>query len=375
MVPHIRSPQTRLLIAWLVIIALLITLGIIFIYSSSSIFAMEHYHEPHYFVLKQLMGLIIGLGGLVICRRIPFHTIQRFSPYLFLAAAGITALTLVPQLGVMIHGSRRWIAIAGISFQPSEFLKIAFIIYLAYILTKKQYHVRSFMYGYAPFLLIIGITAIILLQQPDFGQAITLGITAFMLFFIAHIHLAYLVGTLALVFPLIGVLIYFKPYRFQRILIFLNPWKDPQGAGFQIIQSLIAIGSGNVTGVGIAQSKQKFFYLPMQHTDFIFSIIAEETGFIGSCVIIFLYCSFLVVGLKLATKISERFSCYLILGYIFLVTIQAIMNICVTTGLLPTKGLGLPFISFGNSALIAHLCMIGVIINAVHASHASTTSL
>lgn len=350
-----------ILTIFLGVVAFLVIIGLIFIYSSSSVFALEKFGSAQYFVKKQLLGLLLGLGSFFIFSAIPVKYLQKLAPLFFFGALALTTLTLIPQLNVKIHGSSRWLALPFLTFQPSELLKVAFIPYIAYFLEKKKFKLSSFRQGYLPFLVIIGTTAGLLLAQPDFGQALTVSVTALLMFFIIHTNMRYMIYTLIPLIPLTGLLIVLKPYRFQRILTFLDPWKDPQGAGFQIIQSLIAIGSGNITGVGIAQSRQKFFYLPMQHTDFIFSIIAEETGFIGASIIIGLYMLFLYLGVQLAWHIRNIFCMLTIIGFVILISLQAIINIFVTTGLVPTKGIGLPFISYGNSALIAHLCMIGII--------------
>lgn len=344
------------------IVALVIT-GFIFIYSSSSIFALERFGSAHYFVKKQALGLLIGLVGLCIARFIPLNWIKRHTPLLFFGSLGLTMLTLVPFIGQRIHGSSRWINLFGFGFQPSELLKIAFILYMAHFLAKKQMHAGSFKHSYFPFLCILGTSAVVLLKQPDFGLTFTLTTTAFILLFIAQFKTKHLLITLSGVLPLGLALILFKPYRLKRILTFLDPWSDPQGAGFQIIQSLIAIGSGNRYGVGIAHSKQKFFYLPMQHTDFIFSIIAEETGFLGSCLLITLFGLFLYSGMRLAWQLKDSFSTFATLGFIVMTSLQSIINIAVATGLVPTKGTGLPFVSYGNTSLVCNLIMIGLIIN------------
>jgi cell division protein FtsW len=330
------------------------------------VYALERHGSADYFVKKQLKGLLLGLIGLIVCRFIPLEFIKRCTPWIFFLSLFLCFLTLVPGFGLSIHGSNRWISIAGFGFQPSEPLKMAFIMYLSYLLAKKQYRLSSLIHGYIPLLAIVGITALALLKQPDFGQTVTLTLTSCILFFIAECQTKHLLLTFGSVIPIGIVLICAKPYRLKRILTFLNPWNDPQGAGFQIIQSLIAIGSGNVTGVGIAHSKQKFFYLPMQHTDFIFSIIAEETGFLGSLFLIGLYILFLYVGLKIARALDDPFSFYTITGFVILTTLQAVINLFVATGLVPTKGLGLPFISYGNSALLVNLCMLGIILNCVY---------
>ncbi len=356
-------------------IALLIVIGLIFIYSSSSVFALDKFGSPHYFVKKQLVGILLGLCGLVFFRLIPLDILKRLTPFLFFGSLMLTMLTSVSWLSSTIHGSRRWIHMGSLSFQPSELLKISVILYMAYFLSKKHYRLRSFVFGYLPFMCILGLASLVLLQQPDFGQTVALCAMAFMLFFIAQLKTIHVIATFAPLVPVGMILIYLKPYRFQRILTFLNPWQDPQGAGFQIIQSLIAIGSGNVWGIGIAQSKQKFFYLPMQHTDFIFSIIAEETGLVGSCLLMCIYIFFLYTGLRIAWHLKDPFGIFTTLGFVILTSLQTLINLCVTTGLLPTKGIGLPFVSYGNSALVAQLCIIGVIINCVQTEKLSTTML
>lgn len=350
---------------FLVDIALLVIFGLIFIYSSSSIFALEKCGSAQYFVKKQLIGLLLGITALFILKSIPLRVYRKLAPLFFFGTLLLTALTFIPQLTVRIHGSSRWLSLLGITFQPSELLKVSFIPYIAYFLEKKKFELSSFFNGYLPFLVIVGMTSGLLLLQPDFGQAVTLGITAFILFFILHTNMKHILYTLIPLIPAVILMVFLKPYRFQRILTFLDPWKDPQGAGFQIIQSLIAIGSGNVAGVGIAQSRQKYFYLPMQHTDFIFSIIAEETGFLGASIVIILYILFLYGGIRLAWHLKSTFAMLTTLGYVILISLQAIINLFVATGLMPTKGIGLPFISYGNSALVASLCMVGIIIACV----------
>ncbi|MGE0206302.1 MAG: putative lipid II flippase FtsW [Candidatus Babeliales bacterium] len=346
-------------------IAALIVIGLLFIYSSSSVFAFERLGSSFYFVKKQLIGLSLGLIGLLLFRIVPLELIKNASPYLFLSSLVATMLTFVPGLSLRIHGSNRWLSLPGLSFQPSELLRIFLIIYLAYFLSKKEGKLGSFFSGFFPFLIIVGAPCLILLAQPDFGMAVTIASTSFMLFFVIHFSSYLFFGTLGIAIPVILLLIFKYPYRLKRIAIFLNPWNDPQGAGFQIIQSLIAIGSGSFWGTGVSHSKQKFFYLPMQHTDFIFSIIAEETGFIGATLLIALYVVFLYVGMRIAWQLKDLFSVLVVLGFVILTSLQAVINLAVTTGLAPTKGIGLPFVSYGNSALICGLCMVGLVMNCV----------
>jgi cell division protein FtsW len=310
---------------------------------------------------KQLAGLAVGIVGFIAIQYIPIKMMAQFSPYCFFASLFLTALTLIPRITQQIHGSARWLKLPGVTFQPSELLKLTLILYLAHCIANqtKKY---SFWHGYVPILSILIIPSLILLKQPDFGLTVTLFLTTLMLLFVAQFELSHVLITLLSLLPIAAGLIFMRAYRLKRVLTFLNPWQDPHGAGFQIIQSLIAIGSGGLTGVGIAHSRQKFFYLPMQHTDFIFSIIAEETGFIGCCLLVSLYVLFLYFGIKIALQLPNFFAKFTILGFVILTSLQTIINIAVATGLLPTKGIGLPFISYGKTALICNIWMIGIII-------------
>lgn len=341
----------------------LIVIGLLFIYSSSSVYALQNFGFAHYFVKKQLLGLALGCGAFFLSRYLSLQLIESVTPLFFLFSLGLTFLTLLPKMGVLIHGSSRWLNIGFFSFQPSELLKVSLIMYLAHFLARKEGKRFTFTHSYLPFLIIMGLVSCVLLLQPDFGLTVTLLLTSFILFFIADFPLKHLLMTALICLPAVGILIFRYPYRLKRIFTYLNPWEDPQGAGFQIIQSLIAVGSGNWWGSGISHSKQKFFYLPMQHTDFIFSIIAEETGFIGSSIIIFLYLLFLYFGFKIAWQLKKPFYVFTTLGFVLLLSLQALINIFVVTGLLPTKGIGLPFISFGSSGLVCSMAMLGIIAN------------
>ncbi len=341
----------------------LILIGLMFIYSSSSVFALEQFGSAHYFLKRQALYLIPGLFIFVFFAKIPLDLLRRLVPWMFIFSLGLTALTLIPGLGTKIHGSNRWLMVAGISVQPSELLKFFLIMYVAFFLEKKQKTADFLLKSYLKLLVILGVAFLLLLKQPDFGSVVTILVTVFALFFVAEFKPIHLVLTVVGALPFVGYLVLMKSYRLNRILIFLNPWVDPQGRGFQIIQSLIAIGSGSVWGMGISNSKQKFFYLPMQHTDFIFPIIAEETGFIGSCVLIFLFIAFCFKGLRIALALERPFAFFSTLGFVVLLSLQALMNLMVTTGLLPTKGLGLPLVSYGGTSLVCFCAMVGLIVN------------
>jgi cell division protein FtsW len=358
-VTHKERIRTVQMLLGTVIILLII--GIICVYSASSVFSLAQYGSAHYVVQKQCIGLVLGLLVTLGIQKVPIKIIKLAAPYLFWGSLILTAATLFPSISYLIHGSRRWLAIGGFSFQPSELLKVTLPLYIAAFLEKAYLANTRRTAAYVVLGTIVGATSAILLLQPDFGLTVTLLVTALALLFIAQFnlkHIAYFLCGLSIVSV---ILIAMRPYRIRRMLTFLDPWSDPRGAGFQIIQSLIAIGSGHWTGMGIGHSKQKFFYLPMQHTDFIFSIIAEEIGFIGCLFLIALYVTFVYTGLRLATLVPTLFAQLTIAGYAILIGLQTMINLAVATGLAPTKGIGLPFISYGNSALIAACMMIGII--------------
>jgi len=346
--------------------ALLSLIGIIFIYSASSIFALEKFGIAHYFVQRQIWGTICGIICALVVAQCSLSTLAAVTPLVFLGSLGLTTLiVIVPSLATVIHGSARWITIAGVSLQPTEILKVATIMMLARIMSMPSFAKQTFLKSSIPIIALIAPVALILLAQPDFGQTALLVGTTFSMLALAHPNISYLwAGIGSALLGGIGLILW-KPYRLKRITTFLHPWDDPQGAGFQIIQSLIAIGSGGLTGIGIGKSQQKFFYLPMQHTDFIFSIIAEETGFLGASLLILIYLMLLYSGIRLAWHLKSNFAMLSVCGIVTMITLQTIINLAVATGLAPTKGIGLPFVSYGLSSLIAHGLMIGIVIACV----------
>lgn len=341
-------------------------IGLIFIYSSSSVFALEKCKDASFYLKKQSIGLVIACVAFCITRIVSLMWIRSNALLLFFSSWLLTAATLFRAMSMTIHGSSRWLTIFNQSFQPSELLKIGLIIYAARFLSTAETKKKSFVISYLPLLIILGMTSVLLLKQPDFGLTVTLLITVAAMLFVTELPLRYLAWTSFSLVPCLGILMIMRPYRLKRILTFLDPWADPRGSGFQIIQSLIAIGSGGLFGVGIGQSKQKFFYLPMQHTDFIFSIIAEETGLVGVIFLITLFLLFLYFGLKLASLVADRFCSLLCVGFTILITLEAAINIAVSAGLVPTKGIGMPFVSYGNSSLITCYIILGLLVSCAY---------
>ena len=349
----------------LTIVVLLSSIGLIMVYSASSAYARDTYGSSYYFFYKQLIWLLIGIIGLVFTYHFPYSNWKFISKPLILSAIFLLLLSISP-LGHHAGGAQRWIKIGGFLFQPSEVSKLFFVIYISDFLSRKKVKVKSFLKGLCPPLFILSVLVILLIMQPDVGTAALVTIITLILFFVGGGNLIYIFSLFFFSLPVVYYLIFRGGYRKERIITFLNPYKDPQGAGFQLIQSIIAIGSGRIFGKGFGASRQKLFFLPSSYNDFIFSIIAEELGFLGATTIILLYVVFVVLSFRIVLKAKEAkddFAVFLALGIILLIAFQAFINIGVSTGILPTKGLCLPFVSYGGSSLVVNLTSIGILLN------------
>ncbi|MCX5701893.1 MAG: putative lipid II flippase FtsW [Candidatus Omnitrophica bacterium] len=342
---------------------ILICIGIVMIYSASSIYALERYKDGFFFLKRHVSFLVIGIFFTLLVMSIDYRRIKKFSrPLLFLSIL-LLLLVLIPGIGREVAGARRWFRFKFISFQPSGLAHMAVIIYVADFIARKGNIIRSFRHGFLPPISVLGLVSVLILAQPDLGTTLALGAVVVIMLFIAGARLSYLLSLLLASLPALYILIFSVPYRRMRILAFLNPWLDPRGSGFQIIQSQIALGSGGIFGVGLGQSRQKLFYLPAAHTDFIFSIIGEELGLIGTLSIIILFLIFIQQGLKIIKNTQDTFGYFLSLGLTLTIAFKAIINIGVSCGVLPTKGLPLPFISYGGSSFIFDLLTVGILMN------------
>jgi cell division protein FtsW len=270
---------------------------------------------------------------------------------------------LIPGVGKKIGGATRWLNIAGLTFQPAEFVKIGLVLFMAHSLARKQEKVKRFRSGFLSYMLILAVLIGLLLAQPDLGSAVTVAVVATTMLMVAGTRLSYLAGIGLIALPLLYFMVMNVDYRRRRILAFLNPWEDPSNTGFQIIQSWIAFGSGGAFGQGLGESKQKLFFLPEAHTDFIFSVIGEELGFIGVIVIAAMFMLLILRGLRISLNAPNEFSCFLAFGVTLLVGMQAFVNMAVVMGMVPTKGLALPFISYGGTSLVTTLAAIGILLN------------
>jgi len=293
-----------------------------------------------------------------------YYLFYRSFVYFFMGLSLLLLILLfVPGFGVKVAGAQRWLRFGIISLQPSEAAKLCLAIFVAYSMSKNAENMSTFLHGLLPNVLMASIFMILILLQPDLGTALIIGMWVLILLFIGGVNLGQLMVLLGLLTPIVFYLISHTAYRLHRWWAFLNPWEDPQGFGFQIIHSFLAFGSGGLFGVGLGNSKQKLFYLPEPHTDFILSIIAEEIGFIGVSVILILFTFIIIKGMKIALHAQELFGTYLALGITCMLAVQVMVNMGVVMALLPTKGLTLPFISYGGSSLVVNLIGIGILMN------------
>ncbi len=347
----------------LMITSVLICIGIVMIYSASSIYSLEKYHDSMFFLKRHLSFILIGLVLTALVMSFDYRLLSRYSRPLLATALVFLVLVLIPGVGREVSGARRWFRFGVFSFQPAEFANVMMIVYLADFICRKQDQMRSFVRGIMPVMAMLGMISLLILMQPDLGTTLSVCVVVFLMLYISGARLTYLAGIVLAALPALYLLVFSVPYRRMRIMAFLNPWADPRGSGFQIIQSQVALGSGGLFGVGLGHSQQKLFYLPAAHTDFIVSIIGEELGMLGTVSVIVLFIAFLRLGLTIVKHATDKFGYFLGLGLLMLIAFKATVNIGVSCGLLPTKGLPLPFISYGGSSLIFDMVSVGLLLN------------
>ena len=344
-------------------VAALVAIGLVMVFSASSAVALVEHHDVAYYAKRQIAWLIVGLVIAFVVYRLDYHVLKRWAPWVLVFSILSLLAVLVPHVGFSVNGARRWIGASAVSFQPSEFAKLGMVVYLAAMLATRGERIVSLVKGLFPLCIPVAIMAVLVLKEPDMGTASLLVMIAFAMFFAAGARLAHLFAILLATTPAVIVEVLASPYKRERIFAFLNPWKDPQNAGFHIVQSLLALGSGGLFGVGLGDSRAKFFYLPEQYTDFIFSILGEELGLIGALAVVILFIVFGYRAIKIAIAAPDRFGFFLAIGCASIVVIQAFVNIGVVTSSWPVTGVPLPFISFGGSSLIVNLVAVALIAN------------
>lgn len=341
----------------------LLAIGLVMVYSASSVVAYDRLSDSAYFFKRQGGWAILGFGAMWLARSIHYQRLRRFAGPLLVLAVLLLAAVLIPGVGRVAGGARRWIVAGPLGFQPVEIAKLAVLLYVAHFAAQRGIAIRNLRRGVLPPLIVTGLCAALVLRQPDMGSAIMLSGVSLGVLFLAGARLAHLGLVLAAAVPAAVAAVALAHYRLQRVLGFLDPWADPQGRGFHVIQSLLAFGSGGLFGVGLGASSQKFFYLPERHTDFIFAIIGEELGLVGTGGLLVLFGLFTYRGLRIARAAPDRFGALLAAGITATVSGQALLNMGVATGLLPVTGIPLPFVSFGGSSLGMMMIKVGILLN------------
>lgn len=347
----------------LISVMLLIGIGLVAVYSASSILAEARYGDHYYYLKRQTVFCLFGVMLMILAKNINYLFYRKLVYVLLGSVFLLLVLLLVPGLGIKVGGAQRWIKFGFISLQPSEAAKLSLAVFMAYSMSKNVEHMGTFLNGLLPHLLMAAIVIALILLQPDLGTAVIIGMWVLILLFVGGVHLGQLLVLLGLMTPAVFYLISHTAYRLHRWWAFLNPWEDPHGFGFQIIHSFLAFGSGGLAGVGLGNSKQKLFYLPEPHTDFVAAIIAEEAGFIGISILLILFALIVIRGIKIALNAPDLFGTYLALGISCMLALQVMVNMGVVMALLPTKGLTLPFISYGGSSLVISLISMGVLMS------------
>ncbi len=365
MMTHSRAPANRTAydIQLLFPALFLVGIGIVMVYSASSALALKKFGSDYFFLKKQAIFALAGAVLLVTCRHFPYKFYRHLAyPGLVLSIVFLIAV-FIPYFGVSAGGAARWLRIGQLTFQPSEFARIALVIYLAYSLEKKGNRLKDFTIGFLPHIVILVIFAGLIVKQPDFGSIVILSALTGTMLFIGGVRIKHLFLSLITLLPAGVYLLMSAEYRWKRLLGFIDPWQYPAAEGYQIVHSLMAFGTGGITGTGIGKGYQKLFYLPEPHTDFIFSVVGEELGLIGVIVIIGLYAWILVCGIRIAKNAEDQFGSFLAAGLTVAMGLQIVVNMGVALSLLPTKGLTLPFLSYGGTSLLLNMASIGILMN------------
>ncbi|MBI4698674.1 MAG: putative lipid II flippase FtsW [Nitrospirae bacterium] len=356
-------------------VAILVCIGVLMVYSSSAFLASEKFGNSFHYLWRQIFTILAGLAGMVFLARTDYRKLRVFVIPLLVISGILLLLVFVPGIGVAAGSKsavKRWIKLWPSTFQPSELVKISMVIFLSDYMSRNAHRMKDLVHGMViPVAVMVSFQCIIIFQ-PDFGAVMSIGIITITLLIIGGINWKYITCVIAGAIPVIAALIWTKPYRMARITAFLDPWKDPRGSGFQLIQSFLAFGNGGITGVGIGGSKQKLYFLPEAHTDFIFSLIGEEWGLIGAVIVVLLFAYLFRKGLIVAMKAEDPFGYYLATGLTVMIGCQALINFAVATGAMPTKGLPLPFISYGGSSLLINMIAAGILINISSLVHYNT---
>ena len=341
---------------------LLVCASIVMVYSASAVLADQRFDQPYLFLIKQAMWAVLGVAVLAVAMRIDYRT-YRNDAFVWAVLGVVVLMLLLVFFSPPVNGTRRWFNIGGLGIQPSELAKVAAVFFTALILERRMHRIDDVKYSLLPIAIVVGAMSALILLEPDFGTAISLLLIVGMMVFAAGLNYRYLVGSALAAIPVLYIVLISAPYRRRRLLAFLDPWSDSTGDGFQLIQSLISVGTGHVFGKGLMAGVQKLFYLPEPHTDFIYAVIGEELGLVGATCILICFCVIAWRGVRIAMRAEDTFGSFVALGLTAMIAIQALVNISVVLGLLPTKGIPLPLVSAGGSSLLINLLGMGVLLN------------
>ncbi len=359
--PRVKRREADLYIV--VGVLILLAIGQVMVFSASGVRAEDVYGHPYFYLQRQALWALVGLGAMLVCSRINYRAWYRLSGLVFVVTLLLLLVVLVPGVGHMGGGSQRWLGFGAWRLQPSELAKLAVVIIFARYLAGCILSGRTPGRVIAPLLVGCGLVCGLILIQPDLGTAMAVAGTSFVLLFASGVSILSLAGVAMLALPAIGYLVLFEDYRRRRFLAFLDPWADPLGSGFHIIQSLYGLGSGFIFGRGLGQSRQKFYYIPELHTDFIFAVLGEELGFVGGTVVLGLFMFLIWRGYLVALRAPDPFGALLAAGVTTMIAVQVIMNVGVVTSMLPVTGITLPFFSYGGSSLVFTLAGVGILLN------------
>jgi len=341
---------------------LLVCVSVVMVYSASAVIALERFQQPYLFLTKQALWGVLGLAVLGVAMRVDYRT-YRDEAFIWCLLALVVLMLIAVLFSPPVNGTRRWFGVGGLGIQPSELAKVACVFFTALMLERRMHRIDDLSYSLLPIGLIVGLVFTLVLLQPDFGTSISLALIIAVMVFTAGLHYRYFVGLALVALPAVYLVLVAAPYRRRRLLAFWDPWADPLGDGFQIIQSLVAVGTGGVFGRGLMGGVQKLFYLPEPHTDFIYAVIGEELGLIGATAILLCFCVIAWRGLRISARAEDTFGAFVALGLTTMIVAQALVNISVVLGLIPTKGIPLPLVSFGGSSLLINLLGVGVLLN------------
>ena len=340
----------------------LVVVGVAMVFSSSAVLAKEWYGDPNYFSFRHVVAVLLGLVGMFTLMRVDYHR-YRHPATVFSLLSVVTVLLVFAYFLPATANTHRWIRLAGLSFQPAELAKLSMIVFMAYFLEMRRGRVNELRFSLIPLLAVSSLVCGLIVLQPDLGTAVSILAVAGVMLFVAGLNVGWMVAAALMAAPMLYVLVFQVPWRRARLLAFRDPWSDPLDTGFQIIQSLISVGTGGIGGIGYMEGQQKLFYLPEPHTDFIFAVLGEEFGLIGTVAVLGLFGVFMWRGLRSAAKAPDLFGSYLALGITMMIALQAFINMSVVLGLLPTKGIPLPFLSYGGSSFLVMLVSVGILMN------------